>query len=147
MARICSTLLHAENTVDKLKKKLACMKAEVFQEYFFPFKPQKVVFFSLIFYYYMIMVICCDSISSVSLDIRHHLWWCFELVTNCKSLTHHCILHPPGLVCHLCQCRLSHWSIFIYKAIFGKSFHPALVSILNRNVDIWWLLFCSKTWN
>lgn len=26
------------------------------------------------------MVICCDPISSVSMDIRHHLWWCFELL-------------------------------------------------------------------
>lgn len=44
MAVICSRRLHAENTVDKLKK-IARMKAEVFHEHFSHFKPKKVGFF------------------------------------------------------------------------------------------------------
>lgn len=72
----------------------------------------------------IVMVICCDSLhqlSVLSLDVRHCLSCCFETLTNGKSLTHHCILTAGAGWPFLSMRRLSHWSIFIYKAIFGKA--------------------------
>lgn len=47
------------------------------------------------------------------------IWWCFEIVTNCKPLTHHCLL-DGRLVGLLWQCvgLVTKLSLFI-KANFG----------------------------
>jgi len=42
-----------------------------------------------------------------------------RFVTSCKALTHHCNLHGRVEWPSLAVRRLSHWHIFIYKAILG----------------------------
>ena len=52
------------------------------------------------------------------LDAAYHS--ALRFVTNCKVLTHHCTLYAKAGLPSLTGRRLSHWYIFIYKAMLGK---------------------------
>ena len=43
-----------------------------------------------------------------------------RFLTNCKALTHHCTLYTKAVLPSLTVRRLSHWYIFIYKAMLDK---------------------------
>ena len=52
------------------------------------------------------------------LDAAYHS--ALRCVTNCKALTHHCTLYAKAGLPSLTGRRLSHWYMFIYKAMLGN---------------------------
>ena len=65
----------------------------------------------------------------VKLDAAYHS--ALRFLTNCKALTHHCTLYTKAVLPSLTVRRLSHWYIFIYKAMLDKlpSYICSLISL------------------
>ena len=67
----------------------------------------------------------------IKLDAAYHS--ALRFVTNCKVLTHHCTLYARAGLPSLTVRRLSHWYIFIYKAMLGKL--PSYIcSLISRRI-------------
>lgn len=117
------------------KANKACMEDEVLQEAFFFVSSHCTIIWLWWFAVSPSAQLCLWTLDTIIME----LW------ARCKFLTHHCILYPPGLVCHPCQCRLSHCSIFMYTAIFG----PAAFRLLFLNWAELWVFgdSPSQTWN
>ena len=65
------------------------------------------------------------------LDAAYHS--ALRFVTNCKALTHHCALYARASLPSLTVRRLSHWYMFIYKAMLGK-LPPYICSLISQRV-------------
>ena len=80
------------------------------------------------------MVICYMNAPAhclSKLDAAYHS--ALRFVTNCKVLTHHCTLYARAGLPSLTVRRLSHWYIFIYKAMLGKL--PSYIcSLISRRI-------------
>ena len=68
----------------------------------------------------------------IKLDAAYHS--ALRFVTNCKALTHHCSLYAKAGLPSLTVRRLSHWYMFINKAILGKL--PSYIcSLISRQIE------------
>ena len=68
----------------------------------------------------------------IKLDAAYHS--ALRFVTNCKALTHHCTLYARAGLPSLTVRRLSHWYMFIYKAMLDKL--PSYIcSLITRRIE------------
>ena len=68
----------------------------------------------------------------IKLDAAYHS--ALRFVRNCKVLTHHCPLYARAGLPSLTVRRLSHWYIFIYKAMLDK-LPPYICSLITRRIE------------
>jgi len=66
----------------------------------------------------------------IKLDATYHS--ALRFVTNLKALTHHCTLYARASLPSLTVRRLSHWYMFIYKAMLGK-LPPYICSLISQS--------------
>lgn len=123
---------HVDNLLKKLRPKLGFFFRH---KSCFSFETKKrlisATFLSVLDYGDILYMNAPDEYTN-KLDAAYHS--ALRFITNCKALTHRCVLYNRVGWPSLSQRRLGHWYMFIYKALIGKL--PSYICSLISQKDI-----------